>query len=41
MAICAHHPEKARGKCPPAKVAREFNAADKKAGILKGRAGKK
>ena len=24
MGICAHHPEKARGKCPPKEVAREF-----------------
>lgn len=25
MAICAHSPGKAKGKCPPAKVAREFS----------------
>ena len=41
MAMCSHSPERAKGKCPPAKVSREFNAADKKAGILKGKAGKK
>lgn len=25
MAICAHDPSKARGKCPPHKVAEEFS----------------
>lgn len=25
MAICAHNPSKAKGKCPPKKVAREFS----------------
>ncbi len=25
MAICAHHPENAIGKCPPKKVAEEFS----------------
>lgn len=25
MAICAHTPGKARGKCPPQKVAEEFS----------------
>ena len=25
MAICAHMPEKAKGKCPSAKVAKEFS----------------
>jgi hypothetical protein len=25
MAICAHTPGKARGKCPPHKVAQEFS----------------
>lgn len=24
MAMCAHNPEKARGDCPPKKVAEEF-----------------
>ena len=28
MAMCRHSPQHARGKCPPMKVAREFNAAD-------------
>jgi len=32
MAMCAHRPEHARGKCPPMKVAREFNQADARAG---------
>jgi hypothetical protein len=25
MAICSHNPSKARGKCPPYKVAEEFS----------------
>jgi hypothetical protein len=25
MAMCAHTPSKAKGKCPPKKVAREFS----------------
>lgn len=25
MAMCAHNPEKAKGKCPPKKVAMEFS----------------
>jgi hypothetical protein len=25
MALCAHHPEKAKGKCPPKKVAHDFS----------------
>ncbi len=28
MAICANNPAKARGKCPPHKVAHEFILAD-------------
>ena len=24
MAMCAHNPEEARGKCPPKEVAKEF-----------------
>lgn len=35
MAMCAHGTH-ARGKCPPAAVSAEFNAADKLSGILKG-----
>lgn len=34
MAGCSHNPEKMR-KCPPRKVAREFNQADKGTGIFK------
>lgn len=30
MAMCAHSPGKARGKCPPKAVAKEFNRADAK-----------
>lgn len=30
MAICAHTPGKARGKCPSKKVAREFSFKRKK-----------
>ena len=41
MAACANNPESMKGKCPPPKVAKEFNQADKKAGILKGKARKK
>ena len=41
MAMCSHSPESAKSKCPPPKVSKEFNQADKKAGILKGKAGKK
>ena len=37
MAACAHNPEPMKGKCPPPKVAKEFNQADKKAGTLKGK----
>ena len=33
MAACAHG--SAYDKCPPAKVAKEFNRADTKTGILK------
>lgn len=29
MAICAHTPSKAKGKCPPKKVAREFSRSRK------------
>jgi hypothetical protein len=29
MALCSHHPEKAKGKCPPKKVAKEFPRAPK------------
>lgn len=29
MGICANHPEKAKGKCPPKKVAREFSQKPK------------
>ena len=29
MAMCAHNPDKARGKCPPKSVAEEFVHADK------------
>jgi len=32
MAICAHQPGKARGKCPPHKVAEEFSHAPPKRG---------
>ncbi len=34
MAICAHEPGKAKGKCPPKKVAEEFS--HKPAGGYKG-----
>ena len=37
MAIACHEPGKVKGKKIPKKVACEFNAADKKTGILKGR----
>ena len=30
MRMCAHSPGKARGKCPPKKVAREFMHTKKK-----------
>lgn len=30
FAMCANNAEKARGKCPPAKVSREWHAADKR-----------
>lgn len=30
MAICAHSPSKAKGKCPSKKVAREFSHGPKK-----------
>ena len=36
MAAAAHNPAFAKKVGVPAKVAREFNAADKKTGILKG-----
>jgi len=39
MAACAHGADYA--SCPPAKVAREFNQADKKTGILRGKRKKK
>ena len=29
MALCAHNPAKAKGKCPAPKVARDFLQADK------------
>ena len=35
MAMCAHSPGAAHGKCPPAKVAKEFNQADKGGALLK------
>jgi hypothetical protein len=35
MAACAHNA--GYSSCPPAKVAREFNKADKATGILKGK----
>jgi hypothetical protein len=35
MAACAHNA--GYSSCPPAKVAREFNKADKAIGILKGK----
>lgn len=35
MAACAHGAK--YDSCPPKKVAREFNQADKKTGILKGK----
>ncbi len=31
MQMCLHNPGKARGQCPPKKVAKEFAAADKRA----------
>lgn len=36
MAMCAHSPGSAKGKCPPKSVAREFNQADqaKRAGFM-------
>lgn len=39
MAACAHG--SGYDKCPPMKVAKEFNKADKKTGILKGKRKKK
>lgn len=30
MALCAHHPEHAKGKCPDKQVAREFSMKPKK-----------
>lgn len=36
MAMCAHNPQHAAGKCPSTKVAKEFNQADKGTGILRG-----
>ena len=35
MAMCAHSPGKAKGKCPPQKVSREFNQADKGGKLLR------
>lgn len=35
MAICAHTPGKAKGKCPPKKVAREFSRSRKSGGPRK------
>lgn len=35
MAACAHGAK--YDSCPPAKVSKEFNQADKKTGILKGK----
>ncbi len=35
MAACAHNAD--YPSCPPAKVAKEFNKADKGTGILKGK----
>ena len=32
MAMCAHTPGAAKGKCPPKSVAKEFNQADKARG---------
>lgn len=29
MAMCTHNPNVAQDKCPPKKVAKEFNEADK------------
>ena len=37
MAMCEHHPEKARKRCPPKKVAREF-ARTKRKGLPKHKA---
>jgi len=39
MAACAHG--SGYKSCPPAKVAKEFNQADKKSGILRKKKGKK
>lgn len=39
MAACSHG--SGYKSCPPAKVSREFNQADKKSGILKSKKGKK
>ena len=35
MAMCAHSPSGAKKECPPMRVAKEFNLADKGTGILK------
>lgn len=35
MAMCAHSPQHAYGKCPSHAVASEFNEADKGTSILK------
>lgn len=32
MAMCAHNPNKAKGKCPPKKVAKEFSSKKPKGG---------
>jgi hypothetical protein len=38
MAACSH--DAGYKKCPPMKVAKEFNQADKKTGILRGKTSK-
>lgn len=38
MAMCAHSPEKARAKCPPNCVAKEFVHADKGKKVAKKKA---
>lgn len=34
MAMCAHNPQHANGKCPSPEVAKEFNQADKGTGMI-------
>ena len=34
MAMCAHSPQHAKGKCPSHAVSAEFNQADRNTGIL-------